>query len=147
MTVLERCQDQWHWNYLLAAQFRWTSHVIHMEEHRIPKQIFYGLLTWVSRFCGGQFKRYKDTLKVKLKMCGIPFAELESRSSDRTAWPTTCRVAIEKFALNRTDQLKEKRQRRKRQPTATADGFIYDICRRTCGSRIDMLAHRRVHRW
>jgi len=60
--------------------------------------------------------------------CGIPFAELDSRASNRTAWHTTCQDAIEKLELNRTDQLKEKRQRRKRQPTATADGFICDIC-------------------
>jgi len=33
---------------------------------------------------------------------------------------------IEKFALNQIDQLKEKHQRR--QPSATADCFICDIC-------------------
>jgi len=84
---------------LLAAQFRWTDYVIHMDEHRIPKQIFYGQLTQGSQSCGVQFKRYKDTLKANLKSCGIPFAELESCTCGRTAWRTTCWVAIESFNL------------------------------------------------
>jgi len=54
-------------------------------------------------------------LKANLKSCDIPFAELKSRASDRTAWrnqhmPSShCRA--ETFELNRVDQLKEKSAR------------------------------------
>jgi len=44
--------------YLLAAQFRWTSYLIRMDNHRIPKQILYSRLTQGSRSCGGQYIRY-----------------------------------------------------------------------------------------
>ena len=141
-TVLERCQINGIESYLIAAQFRWTSHVIRMDDYRIPKQIFYGQLAKGSRYCGGQFKRYKDTLKSNLKSCGIPSAELETRASDRPTWRTTCREAIDTFESNRLDQLKEKRQTRKQQPTTNAASFSCDICRRTCGSRIGLFAHR-----
>jgi len=82
--------------------------------------------------------------KSNLKSCGIPFAELESCALDRSLWR---RGAIYTFESNRLDQLKEKRQRRKLQPTAAAAGFICDICRRTCDSRIELFANRRIHRW
>jgi len=101
-----------------------------MEEHRIPNRLFYSQLTQSSLSCGEQFKRYKDTLKANLKSCGIPFDELESRASDRPVWHTTCRVALVAFEYNRINQLKEKQQRRKLQPTATADCFMCNICRR-----------------
>jgi len=77
-TVLERCQISGIKTYLLVAQFRWTGHVIRMVELMIPKRLFYSQLAQGSWSCGGQFKRYKDTLKANLKSCCIPFAELES---------------------------------------------------------------------
>ena len=39
--------------YLLAAQFRWTGHLIQMNNHRIQKH-FNSQLTQGSRTCGGQ---------------------------------------------------------------------------------------------
>jgi len=122
-TVLEHCQISGIETYLLAAHFRWTGHVIHMEDHQIPKRL-YSQLTQGSQSCGGQFKRYKDSLKANLKSCGIPFAEQESRASDRPAWRTTCREALVAFEYNHINQLREKRLRRELQPTATADCFM-----------------------
>jgi len=113
-TVLERCRISGIETYLRAAHFRW----IRTEEHRIPKRFFYSQLTQGSRFCRGQLKRYKDALKANLKSCGIPFAKQESRASDRPAWHSTCRKALVAFEYNRINQLKEKRQRSKLQPTA-----------------------------
>ena len=28
--------------FLLSAQFRWSGHLVHMEDKRIPKTMFYG---------------------------------------------------------------------------------------------------------
>jgi len=47
---------------LIAAQFRWTGHVIRMSNDRLPKVIFYSELKDGARSRGGQRKMYKDLL-------------------------------------------------------------------------------------
>ena len=75
---IERCEISGVEAFLIAAQLRWAGHVIRMDDHRIPKRVFYSQLAHGSRTSGGQMKRYKDTLKVNLKACDIPTADLES---------------------------------------------------------------------
>jgi Reverse transcriptase (RNA-dependent DNA polymerase) len=147
IAVLERCEISGTEAILMAAQFRWIGHVIHMDDYQIPKRIFYSQLAHGTRSCGGQYKRYKDTLKANMKACGIPIDESESRTVDRNAWWTVCREAIEKFEARRIDELKEKRQRRKLHPAALASGeYKCDVCSQICGLRIGLVAHRRTHR-
>ena len=67
----------------MGSQLRWIGHVIRMDDHRIPKQVLYSQLAHGTRSCGGQYKRYKDTLKANLKACNIPTADLEDRAMDR----------------------------------------------------------------
>jgi hypothetical protein len=146
--VLECCEINGIEAFLIAAQLRWTGHMIRMDDHRIPKRVFYSQLVHGSRTSGGQMKRYKDTLKANMKACDIPTADLESLVLDRNSWRTTCREAIAKFESNRIGLLKEKRQRRKLKAaaTATTGDFKCDVCGRTCGSRIGLFAHGRTHR-
>ena len=49
------------------AQPRWASHVSHMQDDRIPKQLYYGELWFRKPTVGGQRKHCKDSLKVSLK--------------------------------------------------------------------------------
>ena len=70
----------------MKAQFRWTGHVICMEDDRIPKRTFYRLMTDGTHSTGGQLKRFKDSLKANLKTCHIPPMELEFLARDH------CRV-------------------------------------------------------
>ena len=56
---------------LLQAQFLLAGHLVRMPDNRIPKQIFYGQLESGMRLPGGPVRRYKDTLKINLKRCGI----------------------------------------------------------------------------
>ena len=83
--VLELCEISGIESFLVAAQFRWTGHVIRMSDFRIPKQMFYSQLASGSRSTGGQYKRYEDTLKANLKACDIAPNYLESSVSDRHA--------------------------------------------------------------
>ena len=74
-----------------------------MDDRRIPKQVFYGQLANGKRARGGQYRRYKDTLKANLKnlkTCGIPPDDLEYLASDRIIWRAKCRMAVEEFELN-----------------------------------------------
>ena len=48
---------------LTASQFRWTGHIIGMNDSRFPKAVFYGQLTEGKRLHGGQRLRYKDVVK------------------------------------------------------------------------------------
>ena len=82
-SVLERCQISGIEAFLMTAQFRWTGHVIRMEDDRIPKRTLYGQLADGTRSVGGQLKRFKDSLKANLKACGIPPNELESLARDQ----------------------------------------------------------------
>jgi hypothetical protein len=148
--VLELCKISGIEAFLMAAQFRWSGHVIRMDDHRIPKRIFCSQLAHGTRTCGGQIKRYKDTLKANLKTCNIPAVDLESLVQDRNSWRTRCHEAIAVFESNRILSLKAERQRRKSKAAATDPAttalFKCDVCGRACGSRIGLFAHRKTHR-
>ena len=105
-SVLERCQISGIEAFLMTAQFRWTGHVVRMEDDRIPKQTLYGQLADGTRSIGGQLKRFKDGLKANLKACGIPPMELESLARDRSQWRASCSDAIAEFENSRISCLK-----------------------------------------
>jgi len=61
-----------------------------MPDSRIPKQVFLGQLAAGKRLQCGPVLRYKDTLKVNLKHCGIDPSALGDDTQDRSAWRTLC---------------------------------------------------------
>ena len=68
MKVVERAESQSIESMLIKAQLRWTSHVVRMEDHHIPKQVLYGELCEGDKSKIGRPKlRYKDTPKSNLK--------------------------------------------------------------------------------
>jgi len=134
--------DRWHWGIVaIAAQFRWTYHVIRMEEYTGFQKDF-STASWL-----GTRGPMVDNSNATKKLYIPTWSRVETRASDRPAWRSTCREAPVAFEYNRINQLEEKRRRRKLQPSATADCSMCDICRRKCGSRIGLFSHRRVHRW
>ena len=56
---------------LMKAQLRWVVHVQRMSDNRMPKHIFYSVLSPGARSRRGQRKPYKDTLTQTLKKAGI----------------------------------------------------------------------------
>ena len=143
--MLELCNISGIEAFLIKAQFRWTGHVIRMDETRLPKTIFYSELANGARSRGGQRKRYKDSLKDNMKRCSMAPKDLESSASNRTEWRSCCRDSISQFETNRISSLKTKRTLRKAGTSLSTSDFPCDICGRLCGSRIGLYAHRRAH--
>ncbi|VDM01432.1 unnamed protein product [Schistocephalus solidus] len=57
---------------LRQVQLQWSSHLVRMDDERLPKRLFYGDVATGARRHGGHKRRYKDTLKKSLKWCGTP---------------------------------------------------------------------------
>lgn len=130
---------------LITSQLRWTGHVIRMNDSRLPKAIFYSELSHGARSRGGQMKRYKDTLKVNAKRCGITVDCLEALALDRTQWRSCCKDAVRRFEEDRVSSLEDKRAQRKAGSSQATVSYPCDICGRVCLSRIGLYAHRRTH--
>ena len=123
------------------------GHVVHMQDYRIPKQIFYGQLSSGQRSQCGPFRRYKDTVRDNLKRCGIHPQSLVSAPLDRGQWHTTCRAAVAAFEEAWVATLERKWAARKRQVVVNiSTAWPCDRCNKVCTSRIGLFAHRRIHR-
>jgi hypothetical protein len=151
--VLERCGSTSIEALVIAAQLRWTGHVLRMREERIPKQILYGELSG-TRHAGGQRKRYKDNIKTNLKECNISLQTWEQAAHDRSVWRTVCYNGVRHFETQRTQHITKKRVARKERQAAAAAGassrqqqgqFVCDVCQRDCGAPIGLYSHRRTH--
>nr|VZI06603.1 unnamed protein product [Spirometra erinaceieuropaei] len=65
--VLERTGILSIYAILRQMQLCWSSHLVRMDDERLPKRLFYGDVATGCRRQGGQIRRYKDTLKSSLK--------------------------------------------------------------------------------
>jgi len=100
---------------LIAAQVRWTGHVIEVN-NRLPKIIFYSEhceLQDGARSRSGQRKRYKDMLKGNLKRCSIVPADLETLAMERSKWRLLYKTSIRQFESDRIRAVEAKREQRK----------------------------------
>jgi len=110
---------------LMTDQYRWVNHVTRMDDTRLPKIIFGSELEHGTRSRGGQLKRYKDMLKVNMRVCNMQPKELEHITSDRSSWRTVFKEQVSVFKCRRIQSLQDKRVQRK---TAAVN------CRRTAAS-------------
>ena len=118
-----------------------------MEDSRLPKLTFFGELACGHRDQGGQYKRYKDTLKKGLIASGINEDDWESTAKDRDSWRLQIKAATELFEANRISKLEKKRHRRKNPDTVTPDttkSYPCSSCGKICLSRIGLFSHQRA---
>ena len=144
--VLELAQMESIHSTLMRSQLRWAGHVQRMEDSRLPKRLFFGELKKGKRSHGGQRKRYKDTLKASLKRCNIPPASWEDAAQDRAAWRTSVNCGVAHSEVTRTEELQQKRQRRKdRSGSSSQPDIPCPHCTRTFKAKIGLISHLRTH--
>nr|VZI25899.1 unnamed protein product [Spirometra erinaceieuropaei] len=113
--VLERTGILSIYAILRQMQLRWSSHLVRMDDERLPKRLFYGDVATGSRRQGGQIRRYKDTLKSSLKRLQINPTNWEELARDRPTWRRTVKTGAAIYETNRIAAAKVKREARKSQ--------------------------------
>lgn len=148
LEVLDRAESTSIEAMILKAQLRWTGHVIRMEPHRIPRQLFYGELCEGKRKRGRPYKRYKDCVKSNLAHAGIKPKQLEECAQDRAGWRALTREAQDAFEKKRRQEITDQRERRKAAAAAAPSEpgqFPCPHCGRPCRSKLGLFSHMKVH--
>ena len=134
---------------LMQTQLRWASHVNRMEDHRLPKILFYGELQNGKRSQGGQKKRFKDTLKQSLKAFDIPPDTWELIAKDRVKWRSSVHQGAISCETKRTISAVKRRQARKdraNDPIINVAFISCPHCNKTFRARIGLFSHLRTHK-
>ena len=76
---------------------RWTGHIVHMDDGRLPRTLFYGEMWEGKRSTLKPKKRFKDTIKYYLKQSGLPVDQWEKMASVRSKWQKLIHESIESF--------------------------------------------------
>ena len=126
---------------IIAAQLRWSGHVMSMHDNRIPKQIFCSELVAGKRRPGGQIKRYKDNLKRSLRLCSISPSNWTVIADDRSSWRTAVHMGVKMFEQNRLTELDRKRAIRKARESDSSKNVNCPVCGRA--SAFGLSVHRR----
>ena len=109
----------------MQAHLHWSGHLTSMEDHRIPRVLFYGQLEFGKWSSGGQKKRYKDILKSTLKSCAIQVITWEHQSISRSAWRNICHKGVDHFKCGRLTIERQCRQERKTGQCQSLQGPVY----------------------
>ena len=130
---------------ILKAQLRWVGHVVRMDNNRLPKMVFFSELATGGRKVGRPLKRYKDSLKDTLKVCGIPLDGWETLAADRKAWRSAVHRGVAQYEKDRLSHLDAKRQARKERKPDPSVVVLCPKCGRSCASDFGLRSHMRRH--
>ena len=129
---------------LKQKRLRWLGHICRMKDGRIPKDLLFGELATGTRPLGRPNLRFKDICKRDLKDCGIEPADLQTASSNRSNWRTTCRLGSRQAEERKTSLQRKKKEERKlksRPAPEVSPAFACTRCGRACHSRIGLYSH------
>ena len=129
-------------------QLRWAGHLVRMSDNRLPKRMFYGELATGKRSVGGQFKRFKDTLKVTLKNFDLDTDTWERDALDRDSWRGKITGGAKLFEEGRIKMAQKRREERKKKKSTLAPhntDLICPICSRNFLAQIGLSSHMRAH--
>jgi hypothetical protein len=120
-----------------------------MDDDRLPKQLFYSELASGKRSTGGQYKRYKDTLKANLKSFNIDVDSWETAAQEQSTWRSSLHKSASHHESSRVELAQKKRAIRKLRQNmdmpSTATGPICPACGRRFHARIGLISHSRAH--
>ena len=85
----------------ISRQLKWLGHVICIPGNQLPRIILYGELQDGHKLLGGLKKRYRNHLKKTLKVCGIPFQQLETLASVSVSWRQVVSDGVNFFKTER----------------------------------------------
>nr|VZI50956.1 unnamed protein product [Spirometra erinaceieuropaei] len=124
--------------------------MVRMDDERLPKRLFYGDVATSSRRQGGQFRRYKDTLKSCLKHLQINPTNWEELVLDRPTWRGKVKTGAAIYEANRIAAAKVKREARKSQLRPVRNADVQPLpkcprCKRTFRARTGLIGHLRTN--
>ena len=90
--VLARANSDSIHTQLSKRRLRWIGHVKRMDNHRLPKKIFYGEIKRGKRKVGRPLLRYSDSVKRDLTHCNV--MNWEETAENRSAWRQMIREGI-----------------------------------------------------
>jgi len=102
---IDPCMLQ-HWEHCVRSQAHsWDGAGMSLVCLMTVFRLFYWQLPGHARSQGGQLKRYKDSLRINLKMCDIPASSWESLAENRCKWQQLCNQQIALFYDNHLHEL------------------------------------------
>ena len=134
--------------HITKIRLRWAGHVVRMEDHRLPKQLFHCELSQGERARGRPILRYKDTLKASLLSADICPSSWQTLASDRSAWRSKVSkgvTALEAKNKLKSDEMRAARKAQGSQPIDAETASICPTCGKVCRSQFGLRAHMRVH--
>ena len=131
---------------LIKSQLRWAGHVVRMPDNRLPKQLFYGEISYGKRSRGGQKKRFKDNIKSSLKAFNIDHESWEQSAADRSSWRSLIHGGSKSFESERTEAAIEKRRARKQRNISDSADIPCPNCGRKFRAPVGLRSHLRKHK-
>ena len=131
---------------LTLSQLRWSGHLVHMCDDRLPKQLFYSELSELHRLRGRPTLRFKDTLKKSLQNCSIATAHWETTTSNRRVWKQLTRKGAAAYEQAKRRAHAEKRAATKAGTESRGSSIPCHVCGRICASEFGLRSHLWVHR-
>ena len=86
---------------LIRKNLRWTGHLMRMTPDRLPEQVLYSQLSSGHRKRGRTRLRFKDTIKINLKLRDIKIDSWTSLYQQRDQWRATVKVMEAVFVASR----------------------------------------------
>ena len=144
--VLQKAKTQSIDTLLTLSQLRWSGHLVHMSDDRLPKQLFYSELSEGHRLRGRPRLRFKDTLKKSLQHCSIATAHWETTASNRRVWKLLTRKGAAAYEQAKRRAHAEKRAATKAGTESRGSSIPCHVCGHLCASEFGLRSHLWVHR-
>ena len=130
---------------VMKSCLRWVGHIVHMDDGRLLRQLFYGEMWEGKRSALKPKKRFKDTMKYYLKQSGLSVDQWEEMASDRREWRKLIHENIESFENSRIQYSAYKRLICKGEQGSAPGPQSHhcDICGKLCLSLAGLKSHLR----